>query len=73
VLLLTGHTLKDSDYTIAYHKGELLQAEEMANASDLEQSEHNALRRPPMVMEADLDVVLRTLEQEMKAPAGLGV
>ncbi len=26
VLLLTGHTLKDSEYTIHYHRGELLSA-----------------------------------------------
>jgi homoserine kinase len=30
VLLLTGHTLKDSDYTIDFHRGTLLEAEEAA-------------------------------------------
>ena len=30
VLLLTGHTLKDSEYTIDYHRGELLTAAELA-------------------------------------------
>jgi len=70
VLLLTGHTLKDSEYTIQYHKGELLQADEMANASKLEQSHHNVLRKPPLVMDADLDAVLHMLEQEMKTSAG---
>jgi threonine synthase len=70
VLLLTGHTLKDSEYTIAYHKGELLLADEMTNATEVEKAEHNALRKPPIVLEANLDAVLRTLEQEMKAAAG---
>jgi threonine synthase len=66
VLLLTGHTLKDSEYTIQYHKGELLRGEELSNASDTEKAEHSALRKPPVVLEANLDAVLRTLEQEMK-------
>lgn len=29
VLFLTGHTLKDSDYTIGYHRGELLEPHEL--------------------------------------------
>src|SRR5271154_1112514 len=29
VLLLTGHTLKDSDYTIQYHRGDLLRDDEL--------------------------------------------
>ncbi len=33
VLLLTGHTLKDSEYTIKYHLGELLTEAEMAGAA----------------------------------------
>jgi len=70
VLLLTGHTLKDSEYTIQYHKGELLQAEEVANASVAEQAKHNTLRKPPFVLEANLDAVLRMLEHEMKTTVG---
>jgi threonine synthase len=30
VLVLTGHTLKDADYTIDFHRGTLLQEEESA-------------------------------------------
>ncbi len=58
VLLLTGHTLKDSDYTIAYHRGELLRPDELGSyAEDLDR-----LRRPASVLEASVGTVLRALE-----------
>ncbi len=66
VLLLTGHTLKDSEYTIAYHRGDLLRPEEMATATAEQAAQHAALCKPPVVLEADVDVVLRTLDTEMK-------
>jgi threonine synthase len=62
VLLLTGHTLKDSEYTIKYHRGELLNEAEMAGASEDELARNAALRREPMVMDADADAVLRVLD-----------
>jgi threonine synthase len=62
VLLLTGHTLKDADYTIAYHRGELLRADEVTGP------EHAALaqairdsRRDAVACDADVDAVLRLL------------
>jgi threonine synthase len=64
VLLLTGHTLKDSEYTIKFHRGELLTAEEMAGASAAEGAEFARLQREPLVLEANADVVLRALEKE---------
>jgi threonine synthase len=64
VLLLTGHTLKDSEYTIKFHRGELLTNEEMAGASAAERSAFAKLQREPLVLEADVDVVLRALEKE---------
>ncbi|WP_263381318.1 threonine synthase [Granulicella arctica] len=67
VLLLTGHTLKDSDYTIHYHRGELLTDEEAALISPADRVIHDQLRKPPMVLEADPDIVLRTLEAHMNA------
>ena len=67
VLLLTGHTLKDSAYTIDYHRGELLTVEEMAGAMEAERGAHAGLRRSPLVMEADVDAVLRRMEAEMSA------
>jgi threonine synthase len=65
VLLLTGHTLKDSQYTIDYHRGELLTVDEMAGATAEERASHEVLRKPPMVLEADEAVVLKTLEEQM--------
>jgi threonine synthase len=65
VLLLTGHTLKDSQYTIDYHRGELLTPAELAGASESERARHQALCKPPLVLEADENVVLRALEEQM--------
>ena len=68
VLILTGHTLKDSQYTIDYHRNELLTAAEAAEATPLQQAQHAALRKPPLVLEANPDIVLRALETHMKVP-----
>ena len=65
VLILTGHTLKDSQYTIDFHRGELLTPAEMATATPAERARHEALRKPPMVLEANEAVVLRALEEQM--------
>jgi len=70
VLILTGHTLKDSAYTIDYHRGALLTPEELAGATPAERALHASMAKPPIVMEADVDVVLRRIETEMSlAPA----
>lgn len=63
VLLLTGHTLKDSEYTIRFHRGDLLTHEEMASAG-AERAAIAKLQREPLVLEAEVDVVLRALEKE---------
>jgi threonine synthase len=67
VIVLTGHTLKDSDYTIKYHKGELLYPDETALATDAERQEHAVLMKPPIVLAANLDVVLREIEAQMSS------
>ena len=59
VLLLTGHTLKDSDYTINYHRGTLLREEELAPLRE----EIEFTRRNTVELEADADAVLRELEK----------
>ncbi len=57
VLVLTGHTLKDADYTIDFHRGTLLEEREAAPlASDLE-----ALRRDAVEVEATPKAVLAAL------------
>ena len=58
VLLLTGHTLKDSDYTIQYHRGELLSEQELAPL----RPEIGVTRRNTIALDADADQVLRALE-----------
>lgn len=60
VLVLTGNLLKDPDFTIDFHRGDLLQGMQ-------ETSEVKALRHPPVVLEATLDAVIRTLEQAGKS------
>jgi threonine synthase len=67
VLILTGHTLKDSQYTIDYHRGELLTAEETAQIPASDRALHSQLQKPPIVLEANPDVVLHTLEAHMNA------
>ncbi|MGB9146920.1 MAG: threonine synthase [Acidobacteriaceae bacterium] len=59
VLLLTGHTLKDPDYTIHFHRGDLLASEESAPKASLIEG----LRRNTIELDADADQVLRELER----------
>ncbi len=63
VLVLTGNLLKDPDFTIEFHRGELFKGTKLEGAS----RELNALRRPPIVLDATLDAVMRTLEQAEKS------
>ena len=63
VLVLTGNLLKDPDYTIEFHRGDLLK--EKSERS--ENARLSALRHPPIVLDATLDVVVRTLEQAEKS------
>jgi threonine synthase len=63
VLVLTGNLLKDPDFTIDFHRGELFKGttdESAANKLD-------SLRRPPIVLDATLDAVIRTLEHAEKS------
>jgi len=62
ILLLTGHTLKDPEYTIQYHRGELLTQAELAIATPAELAQHAQLRREPLVLDADADSVLRAID-----------
>ena len=58
VLVLTGHTLKDPDYTIQYHRGELLSAGQTTGLTE----EIAVTRRNAMRIDASADEVLRALE-----------
>lgn len=57
VLILTGHVLKDPDFTIKFHRGELLK----------ETEEIRAHQRPPVILDANADAVLKALEQHERA------
>jgi threonine synthase len=63
VLVLTGHSLKDPDYTIDFHRGELFQGTPDENAA----ATLHPLRHPPIVLDATLDAVIRTLDQAEKS------
>ncbi len=68
VLILTGHTLKDPEYTIDYHRGSLLREDELASATLAQLHLHANLRKPPAVLDADTDAVLRTMESVLQTP-----
>jgi threonine synthase len=58
VLVLTGHTLKDADYTIDFHRGTLLKDEEKAGR----EAEIDALRRNAVIVEATPAAVLAAMK-----------
>jgi len=55
VLVLTGHLLKDPDFTIEFHRGQMFGGD---GDTALE-----GLRHAPILLDASLDAVMRTLEQ----------
>ncbi|MGC2259775.1 MAG: threonine synthase [Candidatus Sulfotelmatobacter sp.] len=63
VLVLTGNLLKDPDFTMEFHRGELF-----PNAvNERDSVALNALRHPPIVLDANLDAILQTLERTEKS------
>jgi threonine synthase len=58
VLVLTGHTLKDADYTIDFHRGELLKDDETVGL----EPEIASLRRNAVVVDASISAVLATIK-----------
>jgi threonine synthase len=63
VLVLTGHTLKDADYTIDFHRGTLLTDEETGGRQSKISGEMEALRRNAVVVEPTSAAVLATLKE----------
>jgi threonine synthase len=56
VLVLTGNLLKDPEFTIGFHRGDM--------SGSIQEAEVVApLRHPPIVLDASLDAVMRTLER----------
>ena len=62
VLVLTGHTLKDADYTIDFHRGTLLREEEVTGM----EAQIEPLRRNALEVEATPAAVLATLKGEVQ-------
>ncbi len=62
VLVLTGHTLKDPEYTIDFHRGTLLTEAETAALNASEKDSLRKLAKPPVLLEPSSDAVLRQLE-----------
>lgn len=58
VLLLTGHTLKDADYTIDFHRGSLLRGDEIKGY----ENEIDPLRRNAVSVEATPAAVLAAMK-----------
>jgi threonine synthase len=58
VLVLTGHTLKDADYTIDFHRGTLLTDEEKSGM----EAEIDALRRNAITVDATPSAVMAALK-----------
>jgi threonine synthase len=63
VLVLTGNLLKDPDYTMEFHRGDLFKN----TAYEQESAKLDRFRHPPVVLDATLDAVIKTLEQAEKS------
>ena len=61
VLVLTGHTLKDADYTIDFHRGTLLREDEIAG----KRQQIERLRRNAVSVEATPAAVLAAMKGGM--------
>ncbi len=62
VLVLTGNLLKDPDFTIEFHRGEI-----PGKANEAGNRNLNSFRHPPVVLDASLDAVMQTLERADKS------
>ena len=63
VLVLTGNLLKDPDYTIDFHRDRLF----VGTREEIASGALKSLRHPPIVLDATLDAILKTLEQAGKS------
>jgi threonine synthase len=63
VLILTGHALKDPDFTIKFHRGDLFGGAPIAGAPDEpEAAQAKHLQRAPVVLDAALGAVVGALD-----------
>jgi threonine synthase len=59
VLILTGHLLKDPEFTLKFHRGDLFVGAEIEKEADI----LTVQQRAPIVLDASLDAVIRTLKE----------
>jgi threonine synthase len=59
VLILTGHLLKDPEFTLKFHRGDLF----VGTESEKEAGILRPQQRAPIVLDADVDAVIQTLRK----------
>jgi threonine synthase len=59
VLILTGHPLKDPDFTIKFHRGDLF----AGTPEEPEAAQAKYLQRAPVVLDANLGAVIAALDE----------
>jgi threonine synthase len=59
VLILTGHVLKDPEFTLKFHRGDLFAGTPHEQEARILTSQQHA----PLVLDANVDAVIRTLQQ----------
>ena len=63
VLILTGHLLKDPDFTIKFHRGELFSGTPIAETpAETASAQTESLQRAPVVLDANLGAVIAALD-----------
>jgi threonine synthase len=58
VLILTGHLLKDPDFTVHFHRGDLF----TGTPDETEAAQSRYLQRAPVVLDANLGAVIAALD-----------
>ena len=66
VLILTGHGLKDPEFTLKFHRGDLFTGTRDEKVAHVLASQ----QRAPIVLDANVDSVIRTLERFDRADSG---
>jgi threonine synthase len=59
VLILTGHLLKDPEFTLKFHRGDLFAGTESEKEADILEPQ----QRAPIILDATVDAVIRTLKE----------
>ena len=57
VLILTGHALKDADFTLKFHRGDLFAGTPLESEGEILKSQ----QRAPLVLEPNVDAVIDLL------------